>query len=124
MKIALGLGLTEEAVHFAAQLGVKYAVWGMQEFQTRGRSWVELEVLLQARDFFAGAGLELRVLEGFPHSFYHQAMFGLPGREEEIDHVCTSILNMGRAGIPVLSYQRGARFRLSAWLYERHAPGD
>ncbi|MCH7511791.1 MAG: cyclohexa-1,5-dienecarbonyl-CoA hydratase [Chloroflexi bacterium] len=77
MKIALGLGLSEEAVQFARQLGVRHAVWGMGEF-TPDATHVELEVLLRAKEFFAASGLELDVLEGFPHTFYHKAMLGQP----------------------------------------------
>ena len=104
MKIALGLGLSEEATQFARQLGVRHAVWGMGELPPDA-THVALDVLLRARELFADAGLELDVLEGFSHTFYHKAMLGQPGREEEIDRVCQSITNMGRAGIHVLSYQ-------------------
>ena len=31
-------------------------------------------------------------------------MLGLPGRDEELEHVRATIRNLGRAGIPILGY--------------------
>ena len=43
-------------------------------------------------------------LENVPVSFYDKAMLGLPGRDEQIAHMQSTIRNMGRAGIPILGY--------------------
>ena len=104
MKIALGVTLDENAIRFARQLGVRHVVWTLGSEQYPGDR-VDYEVFARARETFDKGGLELLVLEGFPHHFYDKAMFNLPGRDDEIAGVCESIRNMGRAGIGVLSYQ-------------------
>ncbi|MDQ2783784.1 MAG: mannonate dehydratase, partial [Chloroflexota bacterium] len=48
------------------------------------------------------------------------AMLGLPGRDEQIAHYCTTIRNMGRAGIPILGYHFMPN---SVWRTSRTAPG-
>ena len=40
-------------------------------------------------------------LENVPVRFYHKAMLGLPGRDEQIANMQATIRNMGRAGIPI-----------------------
>jgi mannonate dehydratase len=45
-------------------------------------------------------------IENMPNSFYSAAMFGSPGRDEEIENVIAAVANMGRAGIPVLGFHR------------------
>lgn len=50
----------------------------------------------------ADAGLRLTVLEDNPPM--DRLRLGLPGREEELEHVLTLIRNMGRLGIEVLCY--------------------
>ena len=40
-----------------------------------------------------------------PGEHYDQCMLGLPGRDEQIERVCETVTNMGRAGIEVLLYQ-------------------
>ena len=104
MKLALAVARSEEAARFASQLGVRHVVGGVGESQ-ECRDVIELDVFLQAKEFYAGFDMNLDTLEGFPHAFYHRAIFGHPGRDEDIDNLCTSILNMGRADIHVLSYQ-------------------
>jgi len=102
MKIALYVGMTEEEVQFSRQLGLRYVV---SSLPPNPKGYLELDDLLRARDFFARAGLSFDVIENLPVLHYHKVMFGLPGREEQMDNVCTTIRNMGIAGIPVLQYQ-------------------
>jgi mannonate dehydratase len=105
MKLALAVGLSEKAARFAAELGVRHVVGGLGTLPQEYAGVIDLDVFLKAKEFYAGYDLELDTLEGFPHGFYHRAMLGRPGRDEDIDNTCASILNMGRAGIHVLSYQ-------------------
>ncbi len=49
-------------------------------------------------------GLRLEAIENLPNSFYERCMLGLPGREQELEHVRATIGNMGRAGIRVLGF--------------------
>ncbi len=102
MKIALHLGMSEQQVRFASQLGLKHVV---SSLPANPKGYLELDDLLRAREFFAQAGLSFDVIENLPVPHYQKAMFGLPGRDEQIANVCTTIRNMGKAGIGVLQYQ-------------------
>ncbi|MBM3263450.1 MAG: mannonate dehydratase [candidate division Zixibacteria bacterium] len=101
MKIALQLGVSEEETKFACQVGVEDVVWGVPESP---KGYLDPDLLLETRDFFANRGLRLGVIENVPSSFYDKIMFGLPGRDEQIESYCTTLRSMGRAGIKVMSY--------------------
>ena len=100
MKIALQLSPSKEAVQFARQLGVRYAVSSLRD----SPDILDLSRLMQVRTFFEEADLTWDVIENLPAEHYDKAMFGLPGRDEQIANVCTTIRNVGRAGIGVLQY--------------------
>ena len=102
MKIALSLGRSQREMRFARQLGLQYVVSALP---ADPKGYLELDDLRSARELFAGHGLSFDVIENLPTPHYYKAMFGLPGRDEQIAHVCTTIRNMGKAGIPVLQYQ-------------------
>ena len=135
MKIALHLQVSSEEARFARQLGLRHAVSSLPA----GRSGIlELADLVKARSFFASAGLSFDVIENLPIPHYHKAMFGLPGRDEQIERVRATIRNMGVAGIGVLQYQwmllgglrteysptgrGGARVSRFDWEVARRAP--
>jgi mannonate dehydratase len=101
MKIALQVGPTREEAQFASQIGVKHAVIGGPDSP---KGYVEYEVLAQIEELFAEYDLEVCAIENVPIHFYDKVMFGLPGRDEQIDNYCTTIRNMGRARIPILGY--------------------
>ncbi len=102
MKIALSLGRSAREMQFARQLGLKYVVSALP---ANPKGYLELDDLLRARDEFASYGLSFDVIENLPTPHYYKAMFGLPGRDEQIANVRTTIRNMGKAGISVLQYQ-------------------
>ncbi len=102
MKIALSLGRSERDLRFARQLGLDYVVSALP---ANPKGYLELDDLRQAREEFAAAGLSFDVIENLPTPHYYKAMFGLPGRDEQIAHVCETIRNMGKAGVSVLQYQ-------------------
>ncbi len=102
MKIALSLGRSVREMQFARQLGLKYVVSALP---ANPKGHLELGDLLRARDEFASYGLSFDVIENLPTPHYYKAMFGLPGRDEQIANVRTTIRNMGKAGISVLQYQ-------------------
>jgi mannonate dehydratase len=102
MKIALSAGESEEALRFIRQLGLRHVVSGLPAHLS---GVLELEALQHRRAFYAAAGLVWDVIENLPTEHYHKAMFGLPGRDEQIERVRASIANVGRAGISVLQYQ-------------------
>jgi mannonate dehydratase len=102
MKIALALGSSQREMQFARQLGLRYVVSALP---ANPKGYLELDDLRETRARFAEHGLSFDVIENLPTPHYYKAMFGLPGRDEQITDVCTTIRNMGKAGIGVLQYQ-------------------
>jgi mannonate dehydratase len=102
MRIALSLGRSQREMRFAQQLGLHYVV---SRLPANPKGYLELDDLRSARERFAGHGLSFDVIENLPTPHYYKAMFGLPGRDEQLAHVSTTIRNMGKAGISVLQYQ-------------------
>lgn len=102
MKIALSLGRSQREMQFARQLGLTYVVSALA---ANPKGYLELDELVAARKRFADHGLSFDVIENLPTPHYDKAMFGLPGRDEQIENVCKTIRNMGKAGIAVLQYQ-------------------
>jgi len=102
MKIALSLGCSDREMRFARQLGLDHVVSALP---ANPNGYLDLNDLRARRERFAGAGLSFDVIENLPTPHYYKAMFGLPGRDEQIANVCTTIRNMGKAGISVLQYQ-------------------
>jgi len=107
MRVAMGQfnQLTDEMLQYAKQLGV-----GGVQMNLLGHSslpgdhqW-EYEDLLALRVKTEAYGLKFEAIENVPLHFYDKALLGLPGRDEQIEHYCTTIRNMGRAGIPILGY--------------------
>jgi mannonate dehydratase len=68
-----------------------------------GPCW-QVTDLLALRRAVEAFGLELCSLAHVPPHRYQKALFGLPGRDEEIEQWCRSLNAMGEAGIPVLQY--------------------
>jgi mannonate dehydratase len=68
-----------------------------------GPHWT-VDDLVALRRIVEGFGLELCSLAHTPPHRYQKALYGSPGRDEEIEHWCRSLDAMGRAGIPVLQY--------------------
>jgi mannonate dehydratase len=64
----------------------------------------ELDDLIGLRTRVESYGLRLEAIENIPNQFYEKAMFGLDGRDEEIDNVAATVRNLGRAGIPALGF--------------------
>jgi len=76
--------------------------------------------LLHLRKACEDAGLRLASIENVPIRFYDKAMLGLPGQDEQIEHMSTTIRNMGRAGIPILGYHWMPN---GVWRTSRTTPG-
>jgi mannonate dehydratase len=104
MKVILGQGARphEEYLDFARQLGLEGVQFNTPDLPGDAR-W-ELDDLIGLRRACEERGLGLEAIENLPNSFYERAMLGLPGRDEEIENVCATITNLGRAGVPVLGY--------------------
>lgn len=100
-----------EMWRLALQLGVTEAVTGLSPARPGGPwSWNFLP-LLHMKQRFADAGLNVAVIESTPPM--NSIKLGLPGRDEEIAHVCELLTNMGAVGIPVWCYNFMAVF---GWL--------
>lgn len=89
------------------QVGVTHAVGvlprGDRDWRRDGadKPW-DYVPLAQYHDVVSRAGFELAVIEDNPP--LDRIRLGRPGREEELEQVCTLIRNMGALGIPVLCY--------------------
>lgn len=108
MRIALGQSnqLTPEIVQFAHQTGIKDVQFNMFHGSPHlpGEHRWEYMDLLQLRTACEDAGLRLNAIENTPIKFYDKVMLGLPGRDEQIEHMQATIRNLGRAGIPIFGY--------------------
>jgi len=120
MRVAVGQvnELTDELLAFAAQTGVG----GVQLNTPRlpGTARWEVADLVALRQRAEDAGLRLEALENTPVGFYDQAMLGLPGQDEQIEHYQATIRNMGQAGIPILGYHWMPN---GVWRTSSSAPG-
>lgn len=126
IRIAAGSirDLDDETLKFAAQLGCSGVVlntppltgrpsygsntiggsyWESTEAERPARTWSFLE-LVHLRQRIEDAGLKLEAIENVPLRFYHQAIIGGSDAKRQIDNYCETLLNVGRAGIPVLGY--------------------
>ena len=120
MRLAIGQfnQLTDEMLLFAKQLGVRDIQLNTPVLPGDAR-W-EFMDLLHLRTRCEDAALRLAAIENVPTRFYDQAMLGLPGRDEQIEHMATTIRNMGRAGIPILGYHWMPN---SVWRTSSTTPG-
>ena len=104
MRIGLGQfnELTDEIMTFIKQLGAQDFL--MNTPKLPGDTHWEYEDLPALKKRADDADLRLMALENVPTSFYDKVMLGEPGRDEQIEHMSTTIRNMGKAGIPILGY--------------------
>jgi D-mannonate dehydratase len=89
----------------AKQAGVDFAVGGLpfnEPFNGTDAAWDYLP-LVRMKQRYESGGFTLSVIEARPP--LNKAKRGLPGRDEEIDVVCTLLENMGKLGIPVWCYE-------------------
>jgi mannonate dehydratase len=104
MRIALGQAAraTDDYLAFARQLGVGGVQLNTPDLPGEQR-WEERD-LVELREKVESFGLRLEAIENMPNHFYEKAMLGTAGRDEEIEHVVATIVNIGRAGIPILGF--------------------
>lgn len=115
MRVAVGQSpvATDEYLTFAAQVGAEGVQFNTPDLPGEHR-WEQADIQALV-DRVAGFGLRVEAIENLPNHFYDKALLGLPGRDEQIDHIRTTIAHLGRAGIPIL----GLNFMLqSVWRTE------
>ncbi|MDR3473459.1 MAG: mannonate dehydratase [Devosia sp.] len=120
IRVAVGQfnEMTDEKLRFAAQIGVTGVQ--MNNPKLPGETHWEERDIRALVDRAEAAGLRLEAIENVPTHFYNKAMLGLAGRDEQIENYCTTVRNVGRAGVPIL----GLHFMPnSVWRTERRAPG-
>ena len=116
MKLAMvSRPLDESDLRLARQMGMTDVVTtvagiGMAPQREQGAA-LQLHDLLELRRRVEATGLKLSVIEGYQLS--DRITLGMPGRDADLDIVCESIRNMGRAGIAVYCYNFMAVFN---WL--------
>ena len=102
MRVAVGQfhDLTEERLRFAAQIGVNGLQMNNPTLPGDDR-WEEKDVRALV-DKVEAAGLKFEAIENVPTHFYHKAMMGLDGRDQQIENYQHTIRAVARAGVPVL----------------------
>jgi mannonate dehydratase len=105
MKLGIGFGhdrLTAENLKYAKQLGVSHVIVHSPRLGDRGV--LEFLGLLQMKHFIEHHGLELAGIENLPGDHWHDVVHAGPRRDEQLENVCETIRNMGKAGVPILGY--------------------
>jgi len=89
----------------ARQMGLEHAVGGLpfNDPQNGTDAPWDFMPLLRTKQRYESAGFQLAVIEARPP--YNLVKRGLPGRDAEIDAICTLIENMGKLKIPVWCYE-------------------
>jgi mannonate dehydratase len=120
MKLGLGLYdnmLTAENFRFARQAGATHIVahipgllakadappgcWGVTDPTLPYWTYEDLRDLRAAIN---AEGLELVALENFAAAHWHDVLLDGPRKAEQLEHLKTSIRNLGKAGIAVMGY--------------------
>lgn len=102
MRVAVGQHpeTDKEYLDFARQLGASGA-----SFQTPSIKgdvkWDEADIRAYLAPVHA-AGVKVESFENVPNHFYDKLMLGLPGREEQLENMKSTIRAMGAAGVPIL----------------------
>ncbi len=118
MRPALGIrDLSAENLTFARQIGVRDLVVVQPAGLDATGPYYDYTRLVQLRTQVENAGLRIVAIQNIPTSWYDQIIWGLPGREEQLDNYCKTIENVGRAGIPILHYNFHA---IRVWRTSRH----
>jgi len=102
------LGADGATINIAGELrgnpqGTRVIPEALEERLRGGAHWNAPD-LLELRKAVEEFGLQLFALGHTPPHRFQKALLGLPGRDEEIEHWCRTLVAMGEAGIPILQY--------------------
>lgn len=102
IRVAVGQfhDLTDERLRFAKQIGATGLQMNNPTLPGDHR-WEEKDVAELVKKVEA-ADLKFEAIENVPTHFYHKAMMGLEGRDEQIENYQATIRAVARAGVPVL----------------------
>ncbi len=95
--------LDPETAKFALQLGIDSVQLNTPLLDQSCGYWT-VDSLVELRKHCEDLGLKLQALENVPQDFMRDIILGGPDRDRQIANYCTTIENMGRAGIPILGH--------------------
>jgi len=108
MKIGLVIRpFTDDNLQTAFQMGVEDVITTLPGGSSDGPVW-DYVGILRHKKRLEDIGLRWSVVESVPIS--DRVKLALDGRDEEIDHYCQTIRNLGAAGIPTMCYNWMAVF--------------
>ena len=113
-RLALGSTLTDENMVFLKQLGVNLLSAALETgrepkgeyplLQLRTKAYYELDDLVALRKWVESRGLELSGINLAMFPRWEKILLGQPGRDEQIENWNKSLVNLGKAGIPMVQY--------------------
>lgn len=120
MRLAYGQirSVDPELMVNARQMGIDRVQFNLPIDLPADQYW-KYEDLKEWKERCDSYGVVVEAMENLPIRFYDKVMLGEKGREEQIEHVCECIRNLGRVGIPVLGYHFSPSF---VWRTANEAP--
>ena len=114
-KISLGGGMDEAGIRRLKQIGVNYALGGGPRIP-----WQEADLRERIEKMKAGGVTLYNLMIGG----FNNAIYGRPGRDEDIEKVQQSILAAGKAGLPVVEYNLYAHRAMEGYYEETGRGGS
>jgi mannonate dehydratase len=114
-RLSLDATLSEENLSYLKQLDVNYVMAGVGapagrseklpiNSKLRQGDYFAVDDLLELKKWVASRGFGLFGLSHTPFSRWDKIIMNKPGRDQQIENWCTSLRNMGKAGITMLQY--------------------
>ena len=110
MKLCIGQFqiFDDEMAKFALQLGIKNIQ--MNTPQLPGDKIWEYDALKALCTKIESYGLKLTMVENVPLIFYDKVIFGMPGRDEQIENYITTIRNLASLGVEIFGHHFSPSF--------------
>jgi mannonate dehydratase len=116
MKLGLFLPAVPDVKwQLARQAGIDYAITKAAPELTGMKPIWDFATLAAIHERFREAGFQLLAIEGDEFDM-SRIKLGLPGRDEDLEHYCAMLSNMGRLEIPLLCYN----FMAGVGWYRNH----